>query len=152
MRFLCISIIISVLLGSCKQSNSSSASIQSAEVGNTAMPADFMAFYQKFHQDSVFQMAHIHWPLSGEKSVEETNQGLPSQPFEYLPADWRLQHLVDFAQGDFIQQLQNVGEVMVIEKIRTSVGNFGLERRFARTTDGSWELIYYSDMHELKTE
>jgi hypothetical protein len=31
------------------------------------LPADFQAFYQRFHADSAYQMSHIEWPLKGER-------------------------------------------------------------------------------------
>ena len=34
-------------------------------------PEDFLKFYDQFHTDSVYQMAHIQWPLAGDVEVVE---------------------------------------------------------------------------------
>jgi hypothetical protein len=43
-----------------------------------------------------------------------------------------------------------LGDIIVVERIRAKVANFGIERRFAKQGDGQWALIYYSDIQELK--
>lgn len=114
-----------------------------------APPPDFQQFYAKFHADSLYQVAHINWPLPGMDVVQTDSSHADLVHKEWQPAEWRMHQAVDFSSGDFEQELQLLGDVMVIERIRTAGANYGLERRFAKRPNGEWELIYYAYMHEI---
>lgn len=128
---------------SCGGSGDAPATSQAEPV---RIPDDFLTFYEEFHSDSLFQLAHISWPLRGEARIDSTSRG----EIQWKKEQWKIHRRVDFEKGEYKQELQMVGDVVVVERIRTSMGNFGLERRFAKQSDGSWELIFYTDMHELK--
>ncbi|MBL7804859.1 MAG: hypothetical protein JNL02_14055 [Saprospiraceae bacterium] len=112
------------------------------------LPADFVPFYRQFHRDSVFQMGHIDWPLSGKMANQVDSGTVDLQEIKWTPENWNLQHEVDFSTGEFVQEFEPLGDVMVIERIRTPGSEFSLERRFAKRPDGEWQLIYYRDMYE----
>jgi hypothetical protein len=112
------------------------------------LPADFDAFYQKFHADSLFQIAHISWPLQGVTSVEVDTGRQQTKTIYWEKSAWRMHRPVDFNSGEFKRQLQIMGDELVVERISYAAANYGLERRFVRRSAGEWELIYYSDMLE----
>ena len=114
------------------------------------LPAGFADFYEKFHQDSLYQIAHISWPLSGDTGVTGDSLGARREPKTWNQAAWRMHRAIDLSSGEFKQTFLPLGEDIVVEKIRYAAAAFGLERRFARRSDGAWELIYYSDMGELR--
>lgn len=115
---------------------------------NAQIPSDFPGFYAQFHSDSLYQLAHIHWPLSGKFAKQVDSSHVDLQSIKWQPETWRMQHAVDFSKGEFVQELEPLGDVMVIERIRTPGSEFSLERRFAKRADNEWELIYYKDMYE----
>lgn len=123
---------------------------EKVQVSNAAagMPPGFEEFYQRFHEDSLYQIAHIVWPLAGETGVQEDSSRVVIREIEWLPENWRMHRPVDFASNNYRREIEQVGEVMIIERIFTKVGNFGLERRFAKSPADEWELIFYGDMRE----
>lgn len=118
-------------------------------VTDNQLPAGFLSFYDKFHQDSLFQIAHIQWPLRGEKSVQIDSVLREQQLASWEPETWNLQYPVDFSTGEFKREWEILGDELVIERIKYAAANYGLERRFVRRDDGEWELIYYADMQEM---
>ena len=114
------------------------------------LPAGFAEFYEKFHQDSLYQMAHISWPLSGETSVEVDSLTSHRVNTNWQKEQWRMHQPIDFSSGDFKRSFIPMGDDIVVEKIRYTNAGFGLERRFTRRSDGEWELIYYADMSEVR--
>jgi Domain of unknown function (DUF4348) len=112
--------------------------------------AEFMAFYEQFHRDSLFQMAHIGWPLQGVTTVQRDSSSTQRQAATWEPAQWRM-HRLDVLNNtnDYQREWEMLGSGMVIERIRFKAANFGMERRFARQPNNEWELIYYADVLEL---
>lgn len=115
---------------------------------NAQLPSDFPQFYSRFHSDSLYQVSHIHWPLSGKFARQVDSSHVDLESTKWQPESWRFQQAVDFSKGEFVQDLEPLGDVMVIERIRTPGNEFSLERRFAKRPDDEWELIYYKDMFE----
>lgn len=117
---------------------------------NQEPPADFLAFYEKFHADSLYQIAHITWPLQGVTTIDVDSIQKQHKEVFWELKDWQMHKPVDFSSGDFKRNWQLLGDVLVVEHISYAAANFGLERRFAKRGEGNWELIFYSDMQELK--
>jgi len=113
------------------------------------LPQDFLAFYEKFHQDSLYQMEHITWPLQGDTDEQVDSVHYQKKNALWQPDDWHIQKM-DFNRNDYIIEYQMLGDVLIIERIRPKTANFGLERRFAKQGGGEWALIYYSDLQELR--
>lgn len=143
-----------VLLAAC-QSNTNPANLpsQPAETTQTdagaSQPPDFQQFYTKFHADSLYQIAHINWPLPGQDVVQSDSTHADLVHKDWQREEWRMHQAVDFSAGEYEQELQLLGDMMVIERIRSVGANYGLERRFVKRPNGEWELIYYSYMHEI---
>ncbi len=142
---LCLPISLFVFFSCQNQAGQEKVQVSNAAAG---MPPGFEEFYQRFHEDSLYQIAHIVWPLAGEAGVQEDSSRVVIREIEWLPEDWHMHRPVDFASNDYRREIEQVGEVMIIERIFTKVGNFGLERRFAKSPTGEWELIFYGDMRE----
>lgn len=112
------------------------------------LPADFVEFYRRFHSDSLYQIEHINWPLAGKQARQIDSGHVDLEEVRWQPETWRMQHAVDFSTGEFVQEFEPLGDVMVIERIRTPGREFSLERRFAKGASEEWSLIYYRDMYE----
>lgn len=134
--------------GGSKQKQGITGPPEQSLVSASDLPSDFNAFYSQFHRDSLYQMAHITWPLQGE-----TGEPVDSTHFKRVlmlwdSTHWRMHHPIDFSTGEFEQQFEMMGAEMVIEKIRYKSANYGLERRFLKNDKAEWELIYYSDLQQ----
>jgi len=143
MRYFVWAVAALVMGPACRESSPSSKS------SHRQVPADFWAFYRRFHTDSLFQMKHISWPLPGQSTEASPEGGLRIKPVYWEKEHWRLQRLVDFDSGEFQQELRAIEGRYVVEIISyAKAPQYGLERRFMRLEDDSWELVYYADMHE----
>jgi len=140
--------VIAACGGNASSSNTPAQTEYAAQTTEGQLPADFAEFYQKFHADSLYQIGHIVWPLQGLTSVEADSGLQKKQAIYWELATWRMHRPVDFSTGEFKRVLQVLGDELVVEKISYAAANFGLERRFVRSSEGEWELIYYSDMLE----
>ena len=147
MRYLYFVICALSLLSACKRADKNSAA--NLPMG-ASLPADFNAFYDKFHTDSLYQIAHITWPLAGETTVQIDSSTTQKQITAWLLSAWRMHRPVDFAGGEFVRQVETIGDFMVMEVITLAkTPGIGFERRFARQPNGEWEMIYYADAFEF---
>ena len=106
------------------------------------LPEDFRTFYEKFHTDSMYQISHISFPLKGLPSNADSSV-LRQDTFHFRANDWQMHRSVDFSTGEFVQSIAQIGDIIVTEHIIKSDNTFGIERRFAKLSDGQWYLIYY---------
>jgi hypothetical protein len=105
----------------------------------STIPDDFYPFYDRFHSDSLFQMDHIIFPLTGEPAEE----ALKGHEWTWGREDWVMHHTFD-DKGTFKRDWYAINSV-IIEKISDSSGRFTMERRWAKIGD-EWSLIYYKEM------
>lgn len=148
MRFL--SVLLSFLiLGSIACKNSSAGPAQKA-AEFTDLPQDFLTFYQSFHNDSVYQVAHIEWPLKGDKPEKLESGGSKKVLFVWEPQNWQMLHLPDFNDPGLKRSYETMGDVMIIERMVYPMVNYGLERQFYKDENNEWKLIFYSEMQELR--
>lgn len=109
---------------------------------------DFADFYERFHQDSAYQMEHIIFPLEG--LPQQADSALIAEgTFRWQKEGWRMQRGFDLASSSFEQQLIPVSEDLILEKITHKAGDLGMQRRFARLGE-DWYLIYYADLNRMK--
>lgn len=138
------------LFVACQNPSSNNANVpaqpEQTAVGDAAVPEDFNAFYEQFHRDSLYQMAHIVWPLQGDERVD-VDSTFQIRPKYWEAATWRM-HRSNFDTKDYRVERKAIGDVMVVERILTKLGNYGIERRFAKQPDGTWNMIFYSDIRE----
>lgn len=119
------------LLFACKGDN---RPIENGNPMEVEIPEDFLAFYTKFHQDSVYQINHVVFPLS-----QKPDGG------KWEKSEWVLHKPINAQPGDYIMDYANFAGI-IRESIRDSLGVFRMERRFSKMND-EWNLIYY----DLKT-
>jgi hypothetical protein len=140
-------VILFALLHFACRNTGNNAQVATEMRGDETLPADFMPFYNRFHQDSLFQIQHISWPLKGETSVQVDSMNHKRVLTEWTQENWKMHHPVDFSGGDFKRQFEVVDAILVLEHIGYAAANYSLERRFVKGDTG-WELIYYADMME----
>ncbi len=132
-----------LLLFSCKQENAPSTTNTSAQTSGD----DFEAFYQKFHEDSLFQIDHIVFPLDGlPNNVQDSTLSLGK--FQWQKEDWIMHKAFDPNDESFIREIDHMSNSLVVESIRMSTGEYGMERRFAKLSN-KWFLIHYTAMNKL---
>lgn len=140
---------ITLFAFSCQNSSTPQVSTESSSA--VEVPADFTTFYEHFHADSLFQVGHIVWPLQGLR-LETLADSSASQvkPYYWTPETWVMHRPVDYSEGHYARELQMMGDLLIVERIRVKAVNYGIERRFARQPDtGEWAMIYYSDIQEM---
>ncbi len=123
-----LGLVISIL-PSCKQSEQA-APTREVEI-NDQVPADFLNFYDRFHQDSSFQINRISFPLPQQKS------GIP-----WDKERWILHKPFTNLGNEYLRSYANF-EGIINERIIHKSGLFEMNRRFAKLS-GDWHLIYYT--------
>ena len=126
-----------------EQENPSSATAVSEEE-----LAGFRQFYQKFHQDSLYQVDHIIFPLEGLPDNADS-LAFVEDNFHWERESWQMHRPFDFEFSDFVRQLEPIGGSIVVERIIHKTGQMGMIRRFSRLGD-EWYLIYYAGMNRIK--
>ncbi len=109
------------------------------------LPPDFVAFYAKFHIDSIYQINHIQFPLPGFPSQVDSIAG----NFQWTKENWRMHRSEFFKDSLFTRSFEMPMPIVVNETVlikSTSVGTF---RRFFKR-DNDWYLIFYSDMNKIQ--
>ncbi len=131
-----------------KMSDSESNARTGPDLGFADLPADFAAFYEKFHQDSVFQMEHIHFPLEGLPEHADP-EFIGDEPYYWSQDQWVYQKS-DFRQSkDYDAVYSNLADILIEEKITEKKYGLVVIRRFAKSGDG-WNLIYYAGLNKYK--
>ena len=77
------------------------------------LPQGFMGFLDRFSSDSLFQIEHITFPLSGLPAYADSAT-IAEGNFKYYPEDW-VMHRSFKDDGTFIREFQVAGDAMVIE-------------------------------------
>ncbi len=104
---------------------------------------DFKLFYEKFSEDTVFQLSSIVFPLEGMPSKKDEVDTIPAD-FRWQKNQWITHKKFDENNGTFKRSFLSMGDI-ITEIIQDGSGQFSMERRFAKTSDG-WKLIYYREM------
>ena len=151
MSFRLLLLILPFLFFACGNTESPAADTAELEVSppETDM-AEFNAFYQRFHRDSAYQLAHIRFPLEGIPGGADSLQ-LSQSDFRFTRADWQLHRPVDYEMSEFRRTFLPISEDFIIEKVMHKRYPMGMTRRWMRT-DGEWELIFYAGMNNLSVE
>ena len=114
------------------------------------LPVDFLAFYEKFHQDSAYQMAHIIFPLEGYPSQVDSAT-IAEGTFRWYAETWRMHKMAGFTSSDFTRTFDQAIPGIVNETVRQNGTPFGMFRRYYKRGD-DWFLIMYSDMNPMKEQ
>lgn len=143
-----LTLISGIFWTACKSRSSYGPQGKPAEF--VALPDDFLSFYQQFHSDSAYQMAHIQWPLKGEKAEKDSSGAAHKVLYSWNPEHWNMLHLPDISDPGLKRSFETVGDALVIERMQYPMVNYGLERQFFKDDKNEWQLIFYSEMQELK--
>lgn len=91
---------------------------------------DFVDFYNQFHEDSIFQLSAINFPLHAEgDSITWTSE------------NWIMHKPFNDYGNKFRREFTPAGRIM-LERIYDANGFFSMHRRWGKLSDG-WKLIYY---------
>lgn len=112
------------------------------------LPADFVQFYEKFHEDSLFQMEHIQWPLRGIPSTADSITWTDDD-YYFMPDLWTIHTNSGFNDTTYVRTYKVLNDMMIMEFIQMRNAPFGMERRFVKM-DSSWTMIYYVGMNRLQ--
>lgn len=110
--------------------------------------SEFSQFYEKFMQDSLFQVKHISFPLAGMPD-NAIAYGDTLQNFRWTAENWRMHRPIDFARTKFEQNFQTLGEELIIENLVEPTAGYGMTRRWAKI-GGEWSLIYYAGLNPIQ--
>lgn len=115
---------------------------------DTSLPQDFFEFYKLFHEDSLFQMTHIDFPLKGLPQNAD-----PDDPnyddFYYTRDQWELHRAFDLSQ--FSRIFVNMADIVIEERVTEKKYGLMIIRRFSKGSDG-WRLIYYAALNKYKIQ
>ena len=111
------------------------------------MPPGFLTFYQRFHDDSLYQMEHVIFPLQGIPSAADSTT-ISDDNFRWQQEDWVMHHPIEDGGTQFSRSFKKISNEMVIENIRIAGGQYGMQRRFSKSGD-DWYLIYYAAVNRL---
>jgi len=116
-------------LFSCK-SEKNETPIVSSEQKEIEIPTDFIAFYDHFHSDSLFQLDHIIFPLKSENDDKV-----------YTRDNWILHTPFNSQGGAFVRSYNNINGI-IVEFVKEKTGFVTIERRFSKMSE-EYHLIYY---------
>lgn len=116
------------------------------------LPPDFVTFYNKFHNDSAYQMAHIEFPLEGYPSGNLKDSTQNGEEFRWTEDKWLMHHLDFFNDQLFTRTFESPMPIVINEIIIEKQNGYGTLRRFLKREDNDWRLIFYSDMNRLENK
>jgi Domain of unknown function (DUF4348) len=134
-------LILALLIASCKRPEPALRQNEAAE-----LPADFVTFYEKFHSDSAFQMAHISFPLEGYPMSPDS--ATLASNFRWTADKWLMHRGKMFVDSLYTRRFDAPLPTIITEVIMQRDRPFGTYRRFLKRDD-SWYLIFYSDMNRI---
>jgi hypothetical protein len=136
-----------MLLFACQSTETEATDELSESSSVDVVLSDFNDFYDRFHQDSIYQKEHILFPLQGLPSDADSTT-LRNRNFKWTEETWTVQNEIDPRSG-FSSTILPVDSALVIEQIMHKTGQYAMERRFAKM-GGEWMLIYYAGLNRVK--
>ena len=138
-------ILFLLLCVGCQSSNDGERAQLEEKPSLEELPIDFIQFYQRFHDDSLFQVARIQFPLSGLPSNDvEISAGTD---FKWERKSWRMHKPMDPKLSGYQKTFSKFEDGVIIENISHNQVDVAMERRFAKL-GGQWTLIYYAAMRQ----
>lgn len=116
---------------------------------NSTVPIDFMDFYMKFHQDSVYQMEHISFPLRGMPAMALELPQDSINNFTWLASEWKTHKPFMGDEEEYFKEFRVINDNLISEFIVEKQMGYGMERRFSKIGN-RWYLIYYMDMNKME--
>lgn len=137
-----------LLFSSCGGNNSNQAYQNSVFNEDSTVPTDFMDFYIKFHQDSLYQMEHIQFPLKGMPAMAVDLSQDSINNFYWQAEKWKIHRPFMGNENEYLKEFRTISDQLISEFIIEKQMGYGMERRFSKL-GGRWYLIYYMDMNKL---
>lgn len=138
---LTIAICFPLLFSSCKEK-------QSKDIpAGDQLPKDFISFYERFLNDSLYQMEHINFPLEGIPD-NALGKASPNSNFKWQKEKWTMHRPIATDSTGFRSSFSQLGPI-IIEEILHESGQYGMLRRFSNNGE-EWRLIYYAGLNPLK--
>ena len=113
------------------------------------LPGDFAVFYKTFHEDSLFQMRRIMWPLQGLQTTD-VGENIVNGKYYHSKENWLMHRRMTKDTG-FSGSMKLLGENLIEETLIDGNGQFGMQRRFSKFGE-EWYLIYYSGLNHIAQE
>lgn len=139
-------IFFAIILFACK-SDKTSTNVTGIDFDEN-LPPDFLKFHMRFHQDSVFQIEHIAFPLPGIPNMAYDLSQDSIANFHWTPEEWIMHKPFNYSE-DYSRKYITYSQNLIGELIFETQSGFGIERRFSKTKSG-WKLIYYVGMNEVQ--
>ena len=108
----------------------------------------FEEFYQRFHEDTAFQMERISFPLEGLPDYADSTD-MYSGEFRWQKDEWVYHRPPDENEAHYTREFIRVTDDLIVEYIKHKNAGLSMERRWAKLQDG-WNLIYYAGINYLK--
>jgi Domain of unknown function (DUF4348) len=137
-------LILALLIASCKRPEPALKQEESS-----TLPADFVEFYEKFHADSAFQMLHISFPLEGYPMSPDS--ATLANNFRWTADKWVMHRGNMYVDSLYNRRFEMPLQSMITEVIKQKREPYGTYRRFLKR-DGTWFLIFYSDMNRMDSD
>lgn len=148
LKWIVISICCIALLA-CGNRDKVSTHSNSVFDAESAVPIDFMDFYMKFHQDSLYQMSHIQFPLRGMPAMAMDLTQDSINNFVWEEENWAVHKPFMGNEEEYLKEFRVINENLISEFIVEKQMGYGMERRFSRLGN-RWYLIYYMDMNKME--
>ncbi|HRI00664.1 MAG TPA: hypothetical protein PK006_06395 [Saprospiraceae bacterium] len=150
-------IVLCALVGFCvliacksKQATSEQRQEQNWEEKALRPTEDFLLFYKKFHDDSVFQLASIVFPLEGLPDQADPDY-IGSDKFYYTRDTWVIQTGSLESNKDFDHEFKVILPTLIEDIYTHKENKIKVIRRFAKASEG-WRLIYYAGLNFYKNQ
>ena len=138
------------MLLSCRGNTGSEKAYQNSVFdAESSVPMDFMDFYMKFHQDSLYQIEHIQFPLKGMPAMAIDLPLDSINNFYWQEEEWKVHKPFMGNEDEYLKEFRKISDHLISEFIIEKQMGYGMERRFSKL-GGRWYLIYYMDMNKLE--
>ncbi|MBK9270840.1 MAG: hypothetical protein IPM48_04525 [Saprospiraceae bacterium] len=112
------------------------------------LPNDFKEFYLKFHEDSLFQISRITFPLQGLPEQADP-EFIGDEPYYWSADQWSFQKIAFPDKDKYRTEYDLMADVLIEERIHELKYGLTMIRRFSKAADG-WGLIYYAGLNKYK--
>ncbi len=138
-------LLVCLLNPGCKQNTNPSSLAPEEKALIDTLPGDFLTFFNRFHTDSLYQMAHILFPLEGLPNSVKADEAQDTTRFFWQKKEWKQHNLFTDPSHHFEHWYEVTGDRLIDHWIQMKGTNMFIHRRFAKLEDG-WYLIYYAGM------
>ena len=111
------------------------------------LPADFLKFHMRFHQDSLYQLEHIQFPLEGIPNMAADVDPDSLSMFKWKKENWIMHKPFNYSEA-YLREYVLYSDALISEMIIEKQSGFGMERRFSKIRD-DWYLIYFAGMNQI---